>query len=614
MGRPPANMLYLVQSAFRPSGDPYGRVYLLRGDVISAPVGALGFAGARLAQPAQRSAERATTLHLYHFNDLHGNLALFSDQAIQPVFAQLAGYYRRERDRRLSDRSAATLLLAAGDDLAGSRVADLAGIDPQGHTQHPTYAAYSAAGVDAVTLGNHDLDKGPEYLAVAIRNKARFPVLAANLLPPPELRYDIHAGALFMIKGLRVAVIGLTTPARPQRGAAGWQVADPVRTLEHMLPVLRPQCDVVIVLSHLGRSLTGNRGPVSTAGDIELAEHLAADSVHVVVGGHTHDVLNEDGLAVENVVNGTAVVQAGAEGRYLGQVIIHANSHTTVADARLLETARLPKDEMFERRHILPHIQRLQAALARPLGTVEDSSALATTTVRGSLCTGESPLANFVSDALVARCHVYDLTVDGSLVDATVIRAGLQPGARLTLGDWYQVMPAAATVRIVELTGHDLLMLLHDNALRIDRPGEPHVERGFVHFSRSLRYAIDLGTERRLAVALHASLNGESLWTLRERRLRLAYPSTIRSLAVAWENHVRARQQVVPLSLSQWTCWETGLDLRRELVAFIEEHGGVTAAAGARCDGRLVVAPATPPMHGCGVRESEYRVTVNSSR
>jgi len=70
-------------------------------------------------------------------------------------------------------------------------------------------------------------------------------------------------------------------------------VTNPVQTIHNLLPAMRPLCDVMIILSHLGYSLNADSGAVSEAGDVELARSLPLGSVHLIVGGHTHNVLNE---------------------------------------------------------------------------------------------------------------------------------------------------------------------------------------------------------------------------------------------------------------------------------------------------------------------------------
>jgi 2',3'-cyclic-nucleotide 2'-phosphodiesterase (5'-nucleotidase family) len=474
------------------------------------------------------------------------------------------------------------LLLSAGDELAGSVFDDVSGND----VLHPVYHLYSRMGLDAAVLGNHDLDLGPARLAGAIRLHARFPVLAANLAPTPELAGLVHPAALLVIKGVRVGVVGLTTPARTEV-RPGLAILDPVRTLANLLPALRPLCDVLIVLSHLGLRLDATSASVAAAGDVELAAGLPRGAVHAIVGGHTHHALNADGLEADNIVNGVPLLQAGSLGRYLGEATITLNGAAAVSDARLIPVHELPPDPQFEAKLVQPIIAPALQLLQRPLGRVDRHPDLRTEAVRNDFALGESALANFICDALVERCRSHGLPVDLAMIDRSVVRCGLPAGGGLTWGDWYRVMPYVDTVRLLRLTGHELMALLNDNAQRAGRPDESHTERGFLHFSRHLRYLIDPGASRRSAFAQMTMINRSPLdWHL-ERVYRVACPSFVRQLAVPWERRAAVELGFSPLSLARWPASDTGLFLRHELATFIEQAGGVTATSGAQRDGRV---------------------------
>ena len=186
---------------------------------------------------------------------------------------------------------------------------------------HAGYRLYSAAGVDAGVVGNHDLDAGAGPLARAIERDARFPLLSANLCASPPLAGRVHPAALLVVKGLRIGLVGLTTRGEI-RCAPDLCLSHPLLALQNLLPALRPLCDVLIVLSHLGHSLAASSATTRDVGDVELAASLPPGSVHLIVGGHTHEALNETCLSAANLVNGIPIVQAGTMGRCLGEVDI----------------------------------------------------------------------------------------------------------------------------------------------------------------------------------------------------------------------------------------------------------------------------------------------------
>ena len=172
-----------------------------------------------------------------------------------------------------------------------------------------------------------------------------------------------------MVKGVRVGFIGLITPTQihPEPGSA-WRITDPIEAAHNLIPAMQPLCDVLIILSHLGHSLGQHSALVEIAGDVELARSLPPGSVHLIVGGHTHNALNERGLGAGNVVNGIPIVQAGKAGQFVGEVDIEVGDVAVVTHARLHATVDLPIDAAFEREHVRPLVERVQPTRTRLIG------------------------------------------------------------------------------------------------------------------------------------------------------------------------------------------------------------------------------------------------------
>jgi 2',3'-cyclic-nucleotide 2'-phosphodiesterase (5'-nucleotidase family) len=107
--------------------------------------------------------------------------------------------------------------------------------------------------------------------------------------------------------GQRIGILGVTVPmATPQKvDAALWDnlFAPPIETAKRLAAELRPRCELLIALTHIG-----------IAQDRKLAE--AIPELNLIVGGHTHVVLE-----TPEMVNTVPMVQAGSHARYLGHVI-----------------------------------------------------------------------------------------------------------------------------------------------------------------------------------------------------------------------------------------------------------------------------------------------------
>ncbi len=576
----PPGALHLVEAAPNPHGAPDTRLFLVQGDATAERIEQIIPLPGTDLPPRRTMRAGPFRLRILHINDVHGHLLRFNSRGHRPIFSKIAWRIRELRHKHRTDPNTAVLALSAGDDLVGAVFDELLGDDPTSFQLHAGYRLYSAAGIDAGAFGNHDLDLGTRLIALGIKQDARFPLLSANLVGSRWLDGLYHPAAIFVTKGVRVGVIGLTTPAaiKPQRDS-GLHVVNPVQVVHNLLPAMRPLCDALIILSHLGYSLAANSAAVSEAGDVELARSLPPGSVQLIVGGHTHHALNEQGLSAENIINRVPIVQAGALGRFLGEVDLTVQHTAHVTNARLTPTVDLPEDEDFEQAHVRPLVELAEPLFTRVLGRVADHPDLTTDAVRNCFAAGELALANFVADALVTRCRANGHNVDLAVVDASCLRCGL-PGPEVTFGDWFAVMPFADTIRICWLTGQQLKQLVKDNARRADQPDEPHTERGFMQFSRQLRYILTLNNAREQAAATNITVNGLPLDEQLERSFLLACSSYL--------GHSTASQPGMT-GASSWPHLETHLLLRDELVAHIRDSGGITAEAGARRDGRLQV-------------------------
>jgi 2',3'-cyclic-nucleotide 2'-phosphodiesterase (5'-nucleotidase family) len=563
---------------------------LFVGDPTQTPVSNIILdKGVTLPGPREDLLSQPFRLKILHINDLHGHISRFTLHGDQAIFSKIVWRLREIRQARCDNPNAAVLAVSAGDDLIGAVFDELLGDDCDSYIAHAGYRLYSAAGIDVAVLGNHDLDMGTQLLAHAIQKETHFPILSANLVGCPWLRGLYYPAALLVVKGVRVGFIGLITPTglKPQPNA-NLRVINPIQAIHNLLPAIRPLCDVLIILSHLGYSLDTSTAPVSEAGDVELARSLPFGSVHLIVGGHTHSVLNEQGLSAYNIVNGIPIVQAGTLGRFLGEVDITLHYSAAVTNARLTPTADLPVDEEFEHQEVQPLVELARPLFARCLGQVIDHYDLSTEAVRNAFAAGESALANFITDAMVERCRMNGHEVDIAVIDAPEVRCGLPIGP-ITFGDWFNLMPFADTIRLGWITGRQLKALLDDNAYRVDRPGEPHTERGFLHFSRQVRYMIELGPGQPQARAAKISVYGISIEAQLERSFLIACSSFVRQTAISWEKYAAQFTNLPLVDMRAWARLDTHLFLRDEMVTYIREHDGVTKEGGARRDGRLLV-------------------------
>lgn len=290
------------------------------------------------------------SLTIAHLNDTHSHLEAtpvtlrINDRE---TTALLGGFARLQT---LADEMRATspnlLLLHAGDAVQGTLYFTL-------FNGMPEFDSLNRLGVDAMTFGNHEFDRGPGAIP-AFLQRAKFPLVSANIdfSAEPAIAPLVKTEIVREIGGERVGIIGLTTETTPQstisvgkalfldpRASAG----ERVRELE------RQGVNKIIVLSHLGY-----------AEDQKLA--AAVDGIDVIVGGHSHTLLGEEtqlaplgltpaGAYPTRVVTPdggtTLIVQAWQWGEMFGRLAVDFDSAGRVTDYR--GAGIIPFAETFSR-------------------------------------------------------------------------------------------------------------------------------------------------------------------------------------------------------------------------------------------------------------------------
>ena len=266
-------------------------------------------------------------------SDLHGNLLpydYFTSQEAGRGLATLGSVIRHERQNNPK-----LLLIDCGDTIQGSPLegyyqdhflrGDLAAPLRAGD---PMMLAMNSLGYDAMIVGNHDFNYGLRSLSAA-RSLATFPWLSANTVADPKsgvkpfLPYIVKT-----IDGVKVAIVGITTPAIPSwekaENYAGYHFEPGAEALRRTLTQLQTteKPDVVIVGSHSGidRDLkTGAPRQGDLPGENVAYQLAQIPGVDVVVFGHTHNEVPEA------FVGGTLLVQPKNWGGSLAEIHIIVN-------------------------------------------------------------------------------------------------------------------------------------------------------------------------------------------------------------------------------------------------------------------------------------------------
>lgn len=555
------------------------------------------------------SAKKPLSLRVFHFNDLHNKLIIPGDvKGDTRVMAQIAAQVQEARSQQISDdpKKRGVLFLSAGDDHTGAVYDELLGSDETSFKKSLAYYAYSAAGVDAATLGNHEFDRGTSVLKKAINQDAKFPLLSANLAHSDNLTTNQYASALLgTIDQWRIAIIGLTSAADTKTNLAddpSLTLRSEINTLEQLMPALQDKVDLVIALTHIGYRQAGK------VGDQDVAMLLSEYNIpSVVIGGHSHDLLHADGYSIEHEYGDVPVFQAGQWGQYLGEVKIEIQPtehgpwmiknesilHKIIEHDAAKQTPRKELEDKFQEMVLAQVLADFDSVINEPMGDIKPHSK---DRVLEDRYTKELALANFMTDAALktmnARGEHYDLLA----INASSIVDGLPEGGHSTFSDWYAVIPYADVLHRIELTPDELEQLVKSNAKRLVKPTEKEsldltgfINRGFLHFSSALRYGIRIDAEEALPKAVNIEFNGKPLSAYEGQTISLLVGDYIASGNLGWRGQpvsVGMGKTIQGYDLTSLSSLNTGFMLRDQVLEYLRKRAEKTIDI--REDGRLL--------------------------
>ena len=165
---------------------------------------------------------------------------------------------------------------------------------------------------DYATIGNNEGMTNSKNELNHLYDNGNFSLLLANLYDKDTMSIPEWAKAYDIFKtnqGTRIGFIGLTVPLDEAYNPFGWHVMNPIESLEKLLPEVKKNSDIIVLLSHLG-----------LPDDKKIAEHFK--EIDVILESHTHHLL-KDGLVWEE----TLLASAGRFGEYIGEVELEIHNH-----------------------------------------------------------------------------------------------------------------------------------------------------------------------------------------------------------------------------------------------------------------------------------------------
>lgn len=418
---------------------------------------------AGFAAPAQAE----FTLTILHINDLHSRIESINafdstcdaeTEAAGECFGGIARVKTMIDTRReaLREEGANVLTLDAGDQYQGSLF-------------YTTYKGdevvefMNMIGFDAMAVGNHEFDDGPEGLLKLVEG-LDFPIISGNtdVSGEPVLAGKLRGALVLEVDGERIGIVSTLAEDTVDTSSPGPGVTflDAEDYLTGAVKALEEAgINKIIALTHMGYQR-----------DQQIAAEVAG--IDVIVGGHSHTLFSntdEDAAAPYPLMvtnpdgQEVPIVQAYAYSKYVGELEVvwddEGNVTSATGDTILLDASVTPD----------PVAQARVAELAAPLEELKAKVIGETTAAidgsRESCRLMECEMGNLVSDAILDRAS--DQGVSIVFQNGGGLRASIDEG-EITMGEVLTVLPFQNTLATFEAEGSVVLEALENGLSQVE--------------------------------------------------------------------------------------------------------------------------------------------------
>ncbi len=450
---------------------------------------------------------------------------------------------------------------------------------------------------DAASVGNHDIEMGPEVYD-RLNDEFNFPWLAANILDKNTGLPYFEPYTIIEKEGVKIAVLGLVTSSVPNwLPLKLWENLEFTSMYEAAVEWMayirdNEQPHAVIGLFHSGAGDADHyEGAIAT----ENASSYVGKNVpgfDVIFTAHDHRVRNE---YIENTDGEQVLLIAGQSfARSLGVVdMIFARTEEgelflSSTDGQIVEMAEFePSEEMMNRFN--DEFEQVQSFVRQPLGELETH-----------LSSREAFKGNA---AFVDFIHQIQLDLTGAQVSLAAplsFDAVLEAG-EITMRDMFRLYPFENYLYVMELTGLEiknaleysyglwfntmedaddhLLLFRRDEIGQVvwDRDNRPWLENAFYNLDSAfgINYTVDVTQPpgQRISVA--------SLSTGERFNLRARYKVAINSYrGSGGGGHLTHGAGIEHSDLSDRIRWVSEKDLRAHIADYIKTEGVLNPVAG----------------------------------
>lgn len=284
-------------------------------NALLAGAGTATLASLPLATWAAR--DERVRLTILHTNDMHSHVDPFP--ANDPKFPGLGGMGKRAAlVKAIRAQEPNVLLLDAGDVFQGTPYFNFFGGELE-------FKLMSEMGYDACAIGNHDFDNGIAALGNMMQH-ANFPFVSANYdFLNTELDNKVLPHTILQRGPLKIGVFGLGVELEglvDPKLYGETRYLEPIAVANQQAAFLKNEkgCNLVICLSHLGYEY----GTPKVSDRVIAAE---SSNIDIVIGGHTHTLLNEPVKVANKIGAEVVIAQVGWAGTRVGRIDVEFEYH-----------------------------------------------------------------------------------------------------------------------------------------------------------------------------------------------------------------------------------------------------------------------------------------------
>ncbi len=415
-------------------------------------------AGVDVRRPRFSGASADYSLTILHTNDFHDRFEQISkydgpcgekDAAENSCFGGSARLVTALADARARSNNA--ILVDGGDQFQGTLFYTY-------YKGSMTVEFMNKLGYDAMTVGNHEFDDGPEVLA-GFMAAVSFPVLMSNadVSAEPLLAGKLAKSAVIERGGEKLGLIGLTPQDTDELASPGPNVtfSDPVAAVQAEVDALTAAgVNKIIVLSHSGYSV-----------DQKVA--AGTTGVDVIVGGHSNTLLSNTNERAEGpyptMVGATAIVSAYAYGKFLGELNVTFNDAgeivTAVGEPMVMDAAVVADEATLARiAELAAPLEEIRQKVVAEITAEIDGS-------RDNCRTKECAMGNLVAEAMLDRVKAQGVTI--AIANGGGLRSSIDAGP-VTMGEVLTVLPFQNTLSTFQAKGSTIIEALENCVSQVE--------------------------------------------------------------------------------------------------------------------------------------------------